>query len=113
MRAGVIDDIVDQHFHAQPVSVGHQRLVFLHRSHVIVEGVEIDHVIAVVVGVGVLPDGSEPQRGDTEVVQIVEVLANAAQIAAVVRLGLTAVIDSVRTRRLGRLTDRRRRSGRA
>ena len=76
------------------MSVGDEGLIFLHGSHVVVEGVEIDDVIAVVVGVGVLPDRSEPQRGDAEIVEISEMLANSAQIAAVVRLGLTAVINT-------------------
>ena len=92
VRAGVIDDVIDEHLHAQPVSVGHQRLVFRHGSHVVVEGVEVDDVVAVVVGVGVLPDRSEPQRVHAEIVEISQMLANAAQIAAVIRHGIAAVI---------------------
>jgi hypothetical protein len=75
------------------MSVRNQRLVFLQRPHAVVEGVEIDDVIAVVVGVGVLPHRSEPERGDAKVVQISEMLANPASIAAVIRHGLAAVIQ--------------------
>ena len=100
MRAGVIDDVIDQHFHAKLMGVGDQRLVFLHRSHVVVERIEVDCVIAVVVGVSVLPDRSEPQRGYAEVVQIVQVLANAAQIAAVICVRLIAVVHAGRAGRL-------------
>jgi hypothetical protein len=70
VRAGVIDNVIDQHLHAQPVRVGNQRLIFRHRAHVVVEGVEIDDMVAMIVGVGIFPDGSEPQSGDAEIVQI-------------------------------------------
>ena len=60
IRARVIDHVVYEHLHSQAVSIGDQRLVFLHRSHVIVERVEIYDVVAVVVRISVLPDGSEP-----------------------------------------------------
>src|SRR5450631_4587467 len=100
MRAGVIGDVVDQYLHAKLVRMGNERLIFLHGSHVVVEGVKIDDVVAVIVGVGILPDWGKPQGSGAEVVQISEMLSNAAQIAAVIRLGLSAVVDSGRARRL-------------
>lgn len=66
----MVHDVVDQYLHAQAVSVGDQSLIFRQGTHVIVEGVEIDDVVAVIVGVSIFPDGSEPQSGDAEIVQI-------------------------------------------
>ena len=73
---------------------GYQRLIVGHGAHVIVESVEIDDVVAVVVGVGVPPYGSKPQGGDAQVVQISEMVLNAAEIASVIGHGVGAVEES-------------------
>ena len=92
-RAGVIDDVIDQHLHAEFVRVGDQGLIFLHGAHVVVERVKVDDVISVIVGVSILPYRSEPDGGDSEIVQISKMLANAAQVATVVSPRLSAVIN--------------------
>ena len=98
LRPGVIGYVVDQDFHASLVRVGNQRLILLHAAHVLVERVEVDDVIAVIVGIGVLPDWSEPKSVDAEIVQVGEMLVDAAQIAAVIDAGIAAIADSGRPR---------------
>ena len=98
-RAGVVGHVVDQHFHAELVRIGDQRLIFLHRSHALVERVEVDAMVAVIIGVGIFPDGREPESIDAEIVQIIEVLPNSAQIAPMIGMGIAAIVNASRAGR--------------
>jgi len=100
MRASVVRHKIDQHLHAEFVSVSNQILVVAHGSHVIVERVEVHHVIAVVIRIGVLPDRRQPQRSNAKIVQVSEMLANAAQVAAMIGHGITAIVFACGLRRL-------------
>ncbi len=85
----MVHDVVEQNLDAEFVCISDERLVFAHRSHVVIGRVEVDNVIAVIVRIRVLPYRGEPDRRDTEVVQVGQMLTDAAQIAAVIghRLG--------------------------
>src|SRR5262249_43395073 len=66
-----------------------------------VDRIEIDSTVTVIILSGaVLHDGSQPECRDAEVLQIVEMVANATQIAAVPGTRFRAV---VRAREFGRL----------
>ena len=100
MRASVIDHVIDEDLHPQPVGIRQQRLVFLHRAHVIIERVEVDHVVPVVVGVCILPHRCQPNSVHSKIAQIIQVLANTAQIAPVISHRIAAVINASRAGRL-------------
>src|ERR1700691_2640993 len=100
LRACVVHHVVDQHLHAEAVSVSNKCLIVLHGANMVVESVKVNDVVAVVIGISVLPDRSQPESGYTKVVQISEMVSNATQIAAMVRPGIASVIYARRPRRL-------------
>src|ERR1700722_2694015 len=71
---------------------GNQIAIFAERAEVRIHSVKIDGAVAVITfRRAVFDDGSEPQRGDAELLKIKKMFANAAQIAAVIGAGLGAV----------------------
>lgn len=90
--AGVICHKIDQDPHSKLVRVGDEVLILAHRAHVIVDRIEIHGVIAVIIRIGILPYRRQPDCRDAEVVQVLQVLPNAAQVTAVIRHGITSVV---------------------
>ena len=79
--AGVICHKIDQDPHSKLVRVGNEVLILAHRAHVIVDRIEIHRMITVIIRIGILPYRPQPDCRDAEVVQVLQVLPNAAQVS--------------------------------
>ena len=102
VRSGVIDHVVHQHLHSLPMGGGNELLQVFQRPEVIFHPVEVSDVVAVIIrGVAVvLPPRRQPQRGNSEIVEIVEVLGNALQVPTVIGMRILAVVVTMRVRRI-------------
>ena len=87
LGGGVVDDEVHDEPHAPGVDVVQEGNEVLHRPEQGVYGPVVADVVAVVLlGRGV--DGGEPDRIDSEALQVVEARAHAPQIADAVGIGV-------------------------
>ncbi len=92
-RPDVIWDHVEKYFHVLLVSGVYELLIFVQRSEVRVDGVQIRGAIAVIIlRCAILDDGSEPQSCHAQILQVRKMVLDSAQIAAVIRAWLRAVV---------------------
>src|SRR3954468_15402768 len=93
---GVVGYIVEQHLDAKLVRGFHQRNVIRQSSQMFVSGVVIDRAVAVVILLAkiiIVDDGREPDGSYAQVLQVGKVVANALEIATVIRPRTAAVIS--------------------
>ena len=101
----VVAAVVEDHIHHDLQTFGMRLVgefpVFLVGAetwvHAVVvgSGIAMISAVAVLVGRVVLQDRSEPESSHAEVCEIVEMLSDALEVAAVSQTGLTAVVDIV------------------
>src|SRR5579875_199814 len=93
-RADMICHKVENDLHSALMSLGYQVLQISQSSKMRVDCVFVHGAIAVIVlgGVAVVGDNrSEPQRGHTQPLQVIQMLLDALQIASVIGAGIRAV----------------------
>ena len=94
----MVENHVHHNLQSFLVCLVNQATVFLvgaeARIHTVVVGTGITMIggETVVVGRVVLQDGRKPQGGNTQLVEVIEVLADAFQVAAMAQAGLAAVV---------------------
>ncbi len=88
--ADVVGDVVEDELHAAAVELGGEMAVGSESAEAGLDRVHIGGAVAVVVaGPGVvLQDGREPDGGDAELLEVVEVIDDALEVAAVIRVGV-------------------------
>src|SRR5258706_5970941 len=83
-RANVIGDRVEENLHAPLMRSGYEILVVFESSQMWIDGIEIYRAVSVViVGGSVFHDRCQPKRRDTKILQIVQMVPDAAEIASV------------------------------
>src|SRR5579883_617274 len=92
-RSNMIRDGIEENLDVLLVSRSDEVLIVREGAEMGVHIIEIHGAVAVIIlGSAVLHDGREPERGYAEILEITEVFANAAEVAAVIRARLGTVI---------------------
>src|SRR5256885_15140269 len=83
-RANVIGDSVEENFHVPLMRSGYEIPVVVESSQMWIDGVKIYRAVSVViVGGSVFHDRCQPKCCDAKILQIVQMVADAAEIASV------------------------------
>ena len=89
---GVIDDEFGDDAQAAPLGFGDEAAEILHRAEIGIDRAVVGDVVAVVAaGRGI--ERQQPQRGDAEILQIVELLGQAGEIADAVIVAVGEGLD--------------------
>src|ERR1035441_1511325 len=107
IRAGVIGHLILNDLDAHGMGLVDQFAELVERAEVLLDGIVVHGAVSVVVGdgavaigfafvaaVGVVVDGSEPERGDAERFQVGQVLDDAFAIAAMVVAALGTIVQA-------------------
>jgi len=95
MRAHMIGNGVEENLDALLVGSGDEVLIIGERAEMRIHGVEVHGAITVIILRGaILNDRGEPEGGDAEILEIGQMLADAAEIAAVIGAGIRAVVSA-------------------
>src|SRR5262249_34559254 len=89
----VIGNGVEEDFHSPLVRGGDEFFVIVERAQMRIDSEEVNGAVAVVIiGRAVFHDWREPESCDAEILEIVEMIANATKIAAVPGTWFCAVV---------------------
>ena len=91
--ADMVGHVIEDELHVAAVELVGEAAVVGQRTQARLDGIHIGGAVAVVVARGrvVLKDRREPDRGDAELLQIVEVIDDALEVAAMVGVRVVAV----------------------
>src|SRR5882724_8903737 len=94
-RANVIGDRVEENLHVPLMRSGYEILVVIESSQMRIDGIKIHRAVSVViVGGSVFHDRCQPKRRDTKILQIVQMVADAAEIASVPCAWFCAIVGT-------------------
>src|SRR2546430_4439670 len=94
-RANVIGDRVEKNLHAPFVRSGDEIFVVVESSQMWIDGIEIYRAVSVViVGGSVFHDRRQPERRDAKILQIVQMVPDAAEIASVPCAWFCAIVGT-------------------
>src|SRR5882762_1658949 len=100
-RADMIWNDVKKNLHSLLVCRGDQILIILQRAEMRLDRIQVNSAVPVIVLRGsVRHNGCEPECGDTEILQIWQMILNPAQVAAMVRARFRTIVGAGRFRRL-------------
>src|SRR5258706_4068314 len=100
-RANVIGDRVEENLHVPLMRSGYEILVVIESSQMRIDGIKIHRAVSVViVGGSVFHDRCQPKRRDTKILQIVQMVPDAAEIASVPCAWFCAIVGAGKFSRL-------------
>src|SRR5438552_18271154 len=94
-RANVIGDRVEQNLQVPLMCSGYEIFVVVESSQMWIDGIEIYRAVSVViVGGSVFHDRRQPERRDAKILQIVQMVPDAAEIASVPCAWFCAIVGT-------------------
>src|SRR5882724_2762294 len=100
-RANVIRDRVEENLHVPLMRSGYEIFVVIESSQMRIDGIKIHRAVSVViVGGSVFHDRCQPKRRDAKILQIVQMVPDAAEIASVPCAWLCAIVGTGKFSRL-------------